>query len=905
MGNIGLTINNTKISCPEGQSILQVAEAHHIKIPKLCYHHSLKPFGACRLCLVEDEKTGRVLASCVTPVAPDMVVDTNSPQVIEHRRNIVSLMLAEHPESCVVCNKGNRCHLRLIAAQLGIGDTSLYPMPIVSQLEQANPFITRDLSKCILCGKCIRADHELVCAGAIDYTHRGFNSRPATLHELPLEKSTCTFCGTCVSICPTGALSAKAEFVGTPEKECTSICGFCGVGCSLDLGVAGNTIVDVNPSHLKNSVNDATLCVRGHFAHDFLNSEKRLSQPLVRSENELIPASWDDALETAAKRLLAIKNEHGPDSIAFIGSSKCSNEENYLFQKIARTIMGTNNVDNGGYMSGRLFLNLVDKRTDKAGRFNFFAGSFSGLSQAEVIVVLGAEPAQATPVLDYYLRRSARNGVPLIVASRRKIDLTGVGSCWIHPCGSPAGPESGGDTFYLDLINHISSLLITRGEIDTSFISRFTSGFEQYQEDLLSLARESPDQKSRLDSETVAAAVNLLAGKKITFVIGDDLMLNRYGKEAMEALLNLALMTGSIGYKGAGFHITAKENNLIGAWDMGTVPDALPGRLAVDSDRDRSRWEQAWGMEIPKSTGLDLFQMLKSAEEGRLKGLYIMGENPLRCLPQPSLLLNSLKSLDLIVAQDILFNETVSIADVVLPAAAFSEKSGSFTNMEGNIQCFSPAVSPPGNAKPDLEIMGMLAEKLGSPGYSSSHQEIRKELSGVITCYSDGVACKHPIWIREETEVEEGQADEQISFSPATAGAEIEGDERYPMIALFGSSRLHLGSGTRTDQSSRIRACDAKGEIEVSTVDAEKMCLTDNERIKVTSAAGEIERSIRISRGIEAGYIYIPTAFNANDARNLLLLQPLLEPGTSGWDSCAVAVEKAVSRTGDTTEDEP
>lgn len=905
MGNVGLIINNTKISCPEGHSILQAAEAHDIKIPKLCYHHSLKPFGACRLCLVEDEKTGRVVASCVTPAASDMVINTNSAQVIEHRRNIVSLMLAEHPESCVVCSKGNRCHLRLIAAQLGIGDTALYPMPRYIPLEQANPFITRDLSKCVLCGKCIRADHELVCAGAIDYNKRGFDSHPATLHELPLEKSTCTFCGTCVSICPTGALSAKTEFVGTPEKESTSICGFCGVGCSLDLGVAGNKVVDVNPSHLKNSVNDATLCVRGHFAHDYLNSEKRLTQPLIRSGGELIPSAWDEAIETAAERILAIKKQHGPDSIAFLGSSKCSNEENYLFQKIARTIIQTNNVDNGGYISGRLFLNQVDKRTDQAGRFNFFSGSFSGLGQAEVLFVLGAEPAQTTPVLDYYLKRSTRNGVPIIVANRGKVNVTSPGSSWVHPHGSPpAAQGGGGDTFYLDLINVISALLISRGAVDTSFISRFTSGYEQYQEELLSLSRDPSDRKLKFAQETLTEAAELLTGKKITFVIGDELMLNRYGKEAMDGLLNLALMTGSIGYKGAGFHILAKENNLVGAWDMGAVPDTLPGRLKIDSDSERSRWEKAWEVEIPKSKGLDLSQMLKSAEEGRLKALYIMGENPLRSLPQPKILLGALKSLDLLVAQDILFNETVNIADVVLPAAAFSEKSGSFTNMEGNIQCFSPAVSPPGQAKADLEILGMLAEKLGSPGLNSTHLEIRREISSVITCYSDGVACKHPIWIREETETEQGQTDAQISFSPATSGIEVEGESQYPIIALFSASRLHLGSGTRTDQSSRIRACETKGEIEVSPADAEKMSLVDNDRIRVTSAVGEIERKIRISREIEAGYISIPTAFNANDARNLLSLEPLLEPGTSGWDSCAVAVEKAGTMTEDSRKDQ-
>ena len=892
METITLTINEKKISCAEGTSILQAAEAHGIKIPKLCYHHSLKPFGACRLCLVEDEKTGRLFASCVTPAVQDMVLLSDSPQVIKHRRNIVSLMMAEHPESCIVCNKGNRCHLRMIAAELGIAENHLYPMPNFKPLEQANPFIMRDLSKCILCGKCIRADHELVCAGAIDYNSRGFGSRPATLHELPLEKSTCTFCGTCVSMCPTGALSAKDEFVGTPERESNSICGFCGVGCKITLGVAGNQIVTVNPSHIENSVNDATICVRGHFAHDFLNSTKRLTRPLVRRENELIQATWVDALETTAKRLLDIKKQHGPDSIAFLGSSKCSNEENYLFQKIARTIIETNNVDNGGYISGRQFLDLVEERTDKAGRFNFFAGPLSGLEQAEVIFVLGAEPAQTAPVLNYYLKRSAKKDIPLIVANPRKTDLAGSGSVWIHPCASPSPLESSSDAFYLELINLISAELLARDAVDTSFMSRFTSGYEEYKTALFTIDTERSAQKANLDIKAIENAVDFLAGRKITFVVGDDVMLQRYGKEAMAALLNLALLTGSIGYRGAGFHILSKENNLVGAWDMGTVPETLPGRLMISNENDRNIWQKAWNKEIPAKEGLNLFQMIKKAEEGSLKAIYIMGENPLRSLPQPDRLLKSLESLEFVVVQDILYNETVSIADVVLPGAPFSEKAGSFTNMEGMIQCFTPALVPLGDAKPDLEILGLLAEKMGAPEYMGSHIDIRKEISGAISAYSETSTCKHPVWIRGRAQKQDSSTEELIHFSRVTSSKEpaLTGD--YPFTALFRSLRFHLGSGTRTEQSPRIIACESQGAIEVSPIDAEKMNLMQDDLIKVTSITGEIERKIKINRTIQNGYIHIPTAFNNNDARYLIQLMPLLDASSSGWDSCRVTVEK-------------
>ncbi len=898
MDRISLTINGNKVSCPQGQSILLAAEAHAIKIPTLCYHHSLKPAGACRLCLVEDEKSGRIFASCVTPAAPDMVLQTHSPEVIKHRRSIVSLMMAEHPESCVVCSKGNRCQLRIIAAELGIGMNALYPMPNAAPLEQGNPFIARDLSKCILCGKCIRADHELVCAGAIDYHSRGFNSRPVTLHELPLEKSSCTFCGTCVSICPTGALSAKNEFVGTPEQSSLSICGFCGVGCSLELGVAANRVVDVNPAHLKNSVNDATACVRGHFAHDFLNSGERITQPLIRTGEDLVPATWEDALNTAATRLLQIKAEHGPDSVAFLGSSKCTNEENYLFQKIARTIFQTNNIDNGGYMSGRHFLGQVDSKTDRAGRFNFFAGPFSGLEQAEVVFVIGAEPSQSVPVFDYHLKRSVSRGVPLIFANPGKTGPAGAATIRLDAYGSETAAADV-ETFYLETVNRIALGLMEREAIDFSFVSRFTRGFDRYRDDLLSDVRKAEFKTARIDEDSVNRAVDLLEGKKITFVVGDGLMLNRYGKEAMDAVLNLALMTGSIGYKGAGFHIVSSENNLVGAWDMGTNPATLPGRLMVDREVDRKKWEDCWGTRIPTRSGLDLFQMIRSAEEGRLKAMYVMGENPLSSLPEPDFVLRSLKSLECLIVQDIVLSETARIADVVLPAAAFSEKAGSFTNMEGKIQCFVPAALPPGNAKPDLEILGMLADRIGAFDQNRDIEQIRQEISRVITCFSDGSACKHPIWIRGETHPEENLAEQQIRFSPAVSRRGSETDLRYPYVAMFSSSRFHLGSGTRTGLSARVASFGGPGKIEISPADAGKLKLADNDSIKVVSAAGEIERKVMINAAVESGYIHIPKAFNGNDARRLLKFQPLLEAGCGGWISCPVTIEMAETNTMD------
>ncbi|MGD8971869.1 MAG: molybdopterin-dependent oxidoreductase, partial [Desulfobacterales bacterium] len=695
MDTIVLSIDGKKILCPSGTSILEAAEQNGFKIPKLCYHPDLKPFGACRLCLVEDEKTGRLMASCVTPAAQDMVLQTASPRIVKHRRNIVRLMIAEHPESCIVCSKGNRCQLRQIAADLGIGEPNLYPMPNYKPFEEANPFIIRDLSKCILCGKCIRADHELVVVGAIDYNLRGFDSRPATAHELGLEQSNCTFCGTCVSICPTGALSAKnSRYVGSPERESVSICGFCSVGCSLAVGATNNRITDVNPAHQPESVNGATLCVRGHFAHDFLNSSHRLVSPLLRNsgddgEQVMAPISWDEALELVSNRLMEIKRENGPQSIAFLGSSKCSNEENYLFQKIARVLIGTNNVDNGGYIYGQSLLKVLDDKTDGGYRKNQLAD----LEKAEVILVLGADPNHSVPVVSYYLKRAANRGIPLIVVDPRKTELTHFSSIWL-----PIKPQTD-----LELINGFTAILHEKEAYDPKFIDKYTEGFSLFRYGLSSLSIDRVSRLTNLDSAEIMKTVEMLKGKKIAIVVGHGVIQQKNGAHALGAILNLSMMTGSLGCVGSGIYILAKENNQFGAMDMGAAPHLLPGREPLENDTAREEWEKNWKANISPDPGLNLVRMIEAAERGNLKALYIMGENPLSALPQHDRLQRALQNLEFLVVQDILNCETAKMADVILPGSSISEKEGSVTNLEGRIQSFHPVVSPPGKAKPDWE----------------------------------------------------------------------------------------------------------------------------------------------------------------------------------------------------------
>ncbi|MGB5745733.1 MAG: molybdopterin-dependent oxidoreductase [Desulfobacterales bacterium] len=888
METIALTIDGKKIICPAGTSILEAAEQNGIKIPKLCYHPDLKPFGACRMCLVEDEKTGRLMASCVTPAAPEMVVQTATERIIKHRRNIARLMIAEHPESCIVCSKGNRCQLRWVAAQLGVGETDLYHMPNYKPFEEANPFIIRDLSKCILCGKCIRADHELVAVGAIDYNLRGFSSRPATAHEMGLEHSNCTFCGTCVSMCPTGALSAKnSRYVGSPEREAVSICGFCSVGCRLAMGATGERIVEVNPAGLPDSVNQATLCVRGHFAHDFLNSPRRLISPLTRKKaepatDELVPMAWDEALATITKRLLEIKSENGPQSIAFLGSSKCSNEENYLFGKIARTMIGTNNIDNGGYIHGQPLLKVLDEKTAGGYRLNRLAD----LEKAEAILVLGADPNHSVPVVGYYLKKAAQKGTPLILVDPRKTELAAFASIWLE-----VRPQSD-----LELINGLAALLHEQKAYDSSYVDQYTEGFSLLRYGLSSLDMDKISRATNLDTAAIHKTANLLKHKKIAIVIGHGIFQQKNALHTLGAILNLSLITGSLGSPGAGLFVLARENNQAGAMDMGAAPDLLPGRQPLDDETARKKWEKNWKTSISPDPGLNLVRIIEAAERGSLKALYIMGENPLRALPESKRVKKALGNLEFLVVQDILNTETTQIADIVLPGAAISEKKGSITNLEGRIQTFQPVVSPPGKARPDWEILDLLAAKLGRSEPYGSLEKIRGEIQKLVPMYASLNGQEHG-WIettREKALFKAAGADELISFYPVVSTEDDPDNNTFAFTAIIGSLRYQLGSGTRTHSSERIREFDSAGRLEISPHDSASLKVQDADIVTVTSKSGSVTRRIRIEKSLGAGQIFVPTGFNGNDAMNLLALSDITRQGSPGWKICRVKIKKAV-----------
>lgn len=858
METIGLCINGKNLTCDSNLSILEAATRNGFSIPTLCHHPDLKPYGACRLCLVEDAVTGRLYASCVTPVADGMSVLTHTPRIMEHRKTIASLIMAAHPESCLVCAKGNACMLRKIATELGLGKQTLYPMPKYSPQDQSNPFIFRDISKCILCGKCIRGCTELVVTGTLAYSSRGFDSKPITALDSPLGTSDCTFCGTCVTLCPTGALvPSSAVYAGTPLRRRESVCGFCGAGCRLSLGMSGNRITDVQPSEATDSANGVTLCVRGHFGLDYLESDQRLTRPMTGRDGERTTLSWDEAITQVAERLVDIKNRYGSESIGFYGSSKCSNEENFLFQKIARAGLKTNHIDNGGYVYGRPGMTLIDTLTSG------YSGKqpFSDLEKAQAILVVGAEPGNSVPVLNYHIKRAAKKGAALIVVGHRHSDLVMHAAVWLRPL---QGMSLTG--FYRDMARGIAVCLGHGPDKDLSAISTRTGVSE-------AMFRE---------------ASSLMADKRTACVVGEDILEQEGGESAISAWVRLAAIAGCLDNRGGGLFPVVKENNLIGSWDMGTVPDQLPGRENVNDKSSRMMLESFWKTSIPSSQGMTIFQMIAAAESGDLKAMYIMGENPVRHLPQAERVRTALEKLEFLVVQDILETQTSDVAHLVLPGAAFAEKSGSFTNMEGRIQCFETAVAPPGDARSDVMILGKVAEKLGL-----KHQdinELRGEIEVLVPSYQGLARCKTSVW-RNRMGSGNGDSPNMVTDEPVKTD-DIPVDAEFPLTAMIVNSHYQAGCGTRTGHSARINSMSKASAVQLSYHLARRLNFEDGDLIRVISPWGSLARPIVCLPDINEDVLYIPRAFGNNDVMNLFDLTLPGPSGLSGWKQCRVRIEK-------------
>ena len=848
MQNITFTINGQSVTGRNGNTILDVARQYGIPIPTLCHESCLDAIGACRICLVEDKKQGSLVAACVTPIADGMVIQTDSAEVIENRKVIVKLMIANHPDSCLVCDKGNRCALRRIAADLGIGRVEYYPMPSPGGKQELNPFIARDLSKCILCAKCIRADHNLVVEGAIDYKDRGFEAHPATLNDEPLERSECTFCGTCLEICPTGALFERnKQFCGTATERVATTCGFCGCGCAYWITVSHGRAVGVQPG-IAGSVNGLTLCSKGRFGYEYISGPGRLQRPLVRKDGCLEETSWDEALQTAARGFMRIMKKNGGDGLALLSGAHATNEEAFLLKQFAGSVLHTSNV-----ACSTTYMTALVEAMQEDGAGVRTDCSIADLEDMDVILLAGANPTETAPVVGYSIKRGVRNRHSrLIVIDPVAIKLVRFAHRWLRPAVRT-------DAYVL--LAFMRSLLSCRppGSNVSKEAAAELRGLERKIRAVLPSGAQSVTGIE--PSEIQEAAAAFLAARKRAVVFGNGIIQQPAGRDLVRMLCTVGRMAEMLSGRNTALFPLVKHSNAMGCFHMGLMNGRTPEGI------------------------------ISRILSGQVAGLWGVGDDPLVSLPGTGRIAAALDKLELLVVSESYLSGTGRKAHVVFPSATFAEKTGTVTSMEGRVQRVRAAVDCAGESRPDGETARLLASYLDAPAGFCSERDLTAEIIDTVSLYAgikrsdldSGTGCRLPG--PDSSQTPAGLfVPESLSGAPAP-------DPDYPYALLAGGIVFQLGSGCITRHSRRLNAIVREDYVEMNPHDAAAEGLREGDAVRVASAGGAVSVRVRLTDRVARTVLFLPLSFIRNSG---LMTGP---HGDGCHDFCHVRIERDIHET--------
>lgn len=873
---VALTVDGREITALAGDTVLSACSEAGIHIPTLCNDPRLAPYGGCRLCVVQVEGMRGYPTSCTTRVADGMVVTTVSDELHRLRRTLLELLLSDHNVDCLVCEANGRCTLQDLAYAHEVDEERFagakHDLPARAD---DNPLITRDYGKCIACGRCVRICAEVQGADVYGYRGRGFNVLPDTPFSRSLTHSGCEFCGQCVSSCPVGALTDKLSHLSGRSWETQvveSTCGYCGVGCTIGYRVRDGRIVSAE-APAGRGVNNGNLCGKGRYGWRFTHHPDRLTTPLIRHEGELVEASWDEAIAFVAQKLGAIVAEHGADAVGGLASAKCTNEENYLFQKFMRAAVGTHNVDHCARLCH------ASTVTGLAAAFGSGAmtNSIADLGQAQVILVIGSNTTEAHPIIGIELTRAAAAGTKLFVIDPREIRLTkdATGHLPLRPGTNVA------------LFNAMARIILDEGLEDRDFIERRTEDFEAFSAMLADVDLETSAETCGVPLTDIrAAAIAYATAERASIVYSMGITQHSSGTEQVRSVANLAMLTGQIGRPGTGINPLRGQNNVQGACDLACLPNCLPGYQPLTDrgtlDRFCDYWES--DIELPAAPGLTLVEMLDAAAEGTLKALYVMGENPVISDPGQAHVIDALENLDFLVVQDIFLTETASLADVVLPAASFLEKSGTFTNTERRVQLVNRVVDAPGLALADGEIIARLSTAMGVTMEYASAREIMEEMSAVTPQYG-GItyerlaregglqwpcpSADHPGTpvLHTETFTRGRGSFAAVEYRPAPDDATVE----RPFVLVTGRNLWNFHTNTMTGASPGLAELSPAAYVELGPEDAEQIGVCDGELVTLTSKHGTLTVPVRLcgARTPRRGTVFMPFHFAGAPANRL------------------------------------
>ena len=889
MDNIRLTIDHVEIVAEKGTTLLEAALDNGIYIPHLCYHRDLEPVGVCRLCMVEIEGRGLTI-SCREPVAEGLIVKTETPEVDKVRRVAMELLIANHHVDCLVCAQNDQCAIQRIAAYVGIENERLEQLRAPAEkvpVDDSNPFFHRDPNRCVLCGICVRTCSELQRVSSIDFTFRGPQTIVGTFGSKPIVESRCESCGECVVRCPVGALTPKN--FQQPAREVRTVCPYCGVGCNLYLGVRGGKVVSSRGDE-DSPVNEGRLCVKGRFGLDFVNHPDRLTTPLVRKNGQLTEVSWNEALQVVADRL---SDYHG-DEFATLSSAKCTNEENYLIQKFTRAVMGTNNIDHCARLChAPTVAGLVQSLGSGA-----MTNSINEIMGSACILAVGTNTTAAHPIIGLQMKKAVAQGTKLIVANPKEIDLCRFAHLFLqHRPGSDVA-----------LLMGIMRVIVDEKLFDKTFIDERCENFEAFAKSLEDFDPDFVTETTGVDWELIRKAARCYATEKpasIFYAMG--ITQHTHGTDNVLAISNLALLTGNIGRPSTGVNPLRGQNNVQGACDMGALPNVYPGYQRVDNEEINKKFQDAWNVSLSATAGRTHVELFDDMEQKKIKALYLVGENPIISEANSKHVAEAIEKLEFMVAQDIFLSETARLADVVLPAASFAEKDGTFTNTERRVQRVRKAIEPVGQAKPDWWITCEIARKMGKAGFDFvGPKEILDEIASVTPSYhglsfsrleQGGLqwpcpTADHPgtsILHTDRFATKSGKG----TFFPLKyrPSAEV-ADKQYPFILTTDRSIFHFHTGTMTRNVQGMDILNGQELLDINPADAARMGIDNGDQVQVASRRGQLSVRVHVSEDCPPGVVSM--TFHFAETPTNVLTNSALDPVSKIPETkvCAVRIEK-------------
>ncbi len=896
---VSLTIDGRAVTAPAGTSILRAAAIAGVAIPKLCATDSLDAFGSCRVCLVEIEGRAGTPASCTTPVAEGMVVRTRSERIDRLRRNVVELYLSDHPAH----GADGECALHDLADELGVGESrygggvSHLALPC----DESNPYFVFDPAKCIVCSRCVRACDEVQGTLALTVQGRGFASKVAASQDEPFLASECVSCGACVQACPTEALVEKSVLeAGLPDRAEVTTCGYCGVGCAFEAQMRGDELVRMVPWK-DGKANRGHSCVKGRFAWGYATHRDRILEPMIRGsiEEPWRTVSWDQAIAYAASELTRIESKYGPHAIGGITSSRCTNEETFVVQKLIRARFGVNNVDT----CARVCHSPTGYGLKTT--FGTSAGTqdFDSVDQADVMVVIGANPTDGHPVFASRMKRRLRQGAKLIVIDPRRIDL--VRSPHVEAARHlPLKP--GTNVAVLVAMAHV---IVTEGLVDTSFV-RARCDVEAFQHwaEFAARPENSPEATAAatgVDPAELRAAARLYAtGGNAAIYYGLGVTEHSQGSTAVIAIANLAMATGNIGRPGVGVNPLRGQNNVQGSCDMGSFPHELSGYRHISDPALRAAFEADWGVRLDPEPGLRIPNMLDAAVAGRFKALYVQGEDILQSDPNTQHVAAGLAAMECVIIHDLFLNETAGYGHVFLPGSTFLEKNGTFTNAERRIQPVRKVMEPR-NGYEDWEVTQMLSNALGYPMAYAHPSQIMDEIARLTPTFA-GVSFD---LLDREGSVQWPCNEAAPTGTPVmhmerfvrglgrfVVTEYVPTDEkvgpRFPLLLTTGRILSQYNVGAQTRRTANVVWHD-EDLLEIHPHDAEQRGIAEGDWVQLASRAGETTLRARVTDRVAPGVVY--TTFHHPETQANVVTTEYSDWATSCPEYKVTAVEVSPS----------